>query len=205
MIYLAFGPQKKPLDDFLESLPFKKRSLDNFKDMGLVAQKLLEGETLFGETPLWVLNNFPKDSLAALSKIVAQKPDMALALCYWGDNLALTKVATWVESRGGTVREFSAWQSRAVFKLLDAVSGQNAKGALLALKKMQDEGENIFLGLAFLFTRLEKIIGGARKASLEPKKALSLQASLLELERKLKSLPQDPWETTASWLLLNLI
>ncbi|MFH1896067.1 MAG: hypothetical protein ABH814_01140 [bacterium] len=205
MIYLLYGNQKKPIDLFLESLPFKKTSFDNFKEMDGVVETLYKGDTLFGETNLWVLNNFPKDSLNLLTKIVEQKPAIELALCYLGDNLSLKKVGDWVNAQGGVVKDFSVYHSRAIFKLLDAVSQQNAKNAVAALRKMQTEGENLLLGLAFLFTRLEKIISGARKATLSPKKALSLQVGLLELEKKLKSLAQDPWESVESWLLINLL
>jgi len=226
MLYLLYGENLKPLDSFIENLLLKHRQLkkiplDNFKNPKETYETLLKGDTLFGEKNLFILKNFPKDKYRILDDILNQKEDLDIILYYWGENLSLKRSAAWVEGRGGLVKGFTTHRSRAVFQLLDSVSGQNLKLAVASLRGMKKEGENLFLGLTFLFTRIEKIILAKyqtnprlagrqarltkQAASFKLEKLLMLQKGLLELENKLKSTSCDPWQETESWLVENLI
>lgn len=218
LMYLLYGENQIAIDHYLESVVSqkpnaKKLVFDDFKDLMPLQSALLERDSLFGEKNFLILKNFPKGKVAALEKFLKLKAETDLAFCYYGRDLSLAALASWVRCWGGEIREFRGFYGRAAWRFLDAVSARNLKEIVLSIKKMAEDKEDVFLSLAFLATRLEKLIlakedSASRLFRFAPKysyeELLNLQESLLALQVKLKSEIVEPWDEVEEWGVLNV-
>lgn len=215
MIYLLYGSNAPALQRYLADLFIKhpqwtRKVLDDFKETQSTRKELLQSDSLFGEEIAFVLNNYPKSKLNLLKETLALKQNLHLILCYYGEDLSLESVVSWVKTQSGENHEFKDFGGRAVFKFLDGFSARNLRTTLSALRDLAAQKENVFLVLSYFFTRIEKLIAAKEDVNSRLKKAaegfslkdlLRFQENIVSLEIKLKSESVDEWEELETWLI----
>lgn len=216
MILLLYSSQETPIKNYINAYfaknpQYEQETIDDFKNWEWISEKILHTDNLFGEKIVYIFKNMPKTKIGAVKDLYKVKPQINIIFSYVDENLAMTNFRKAIIDMGGEVKEFPVFQSKAVFSFLTAISNKSKTSAIKSINEMRNCGENIFLAISFLFTRLEKLIlakeeGGKMQIHANKftyKELITLQKKIIDLEQRLKSQPVEPWSELEQWVLVN--